>query len=61
MNDLREAAQQALEAIEQGCAFDYLDNTIAPALRAALAKPQDKVLIRDLFALSPLNPETQSD
>jgi len=36
MSNLRQAAQQALNAIEQGCSFDHFDAVIAPALRAAL-------------------------
>jgi len=35
--NLREAAMQALLAIEQGQSFDHLDNVVAPALRLALA------------------------
>jgi len=45
MATLREAAKAALEAIENGESFDYLDNTIAPLLRAALVAkkmPLDK-------------------
>jgi hypothetical protein len=36
--NLREAAMQALLAIEQGQSFDHLDNVVAPALRLALEK-----------------------
>lgn len=40
MTDLKQAAAKALEAIESGESFDYLDEVIAPLLRAALAEPQ---------------------
>lgn len=40
MDDLRQAAQAALTAIEQGESFDHLDQVIAPGLRAALAEPE---------------------
>ena len=36
MSKLRQAAQQALNAIEQGCSFDHFDAVIAPTLRTAL-------------------------
>lgn len=43
---LEGAARLALEAIESGESFDYLDNVVAPVLRKALAelatgKPSD--------------------
>ena len=39
---LEDAARQALEAIERGESFDYLDNEVAVVLRAALAEPVSK-------------------
>ena len=38
MSALREAAQQAVEAIEEGLSFAHLDNVVAPALRTALER-----------------------
>lgn len=40
MPDLRQAAERALRAIEEGWPFDYLDNTVAPALRVALEQEE---------------------
>jgi len=44
MNKLREAAELALKAIEQGETFGYLENVVAPTLEAALGVP-DKTSI----------------
>lgn len=41
--NLREAAMLALEAIEQGEPFQYLDDVVAPALRLALATIQSEI------------------
>ena len=41
--NLREAAMLALEAIEQGESFQYLDDVVAPALRLALATIQSEI------------------
>lgn len=54
MSALREAAQQAVEAIEEGLSFAHLDNVVAPALRAALRAALERQLtieeIEDLWA-----------
>jgi hypothetical protein len=53
MNKLQQAAAQALEAIEQGESFDYLDRVIAPALRDALkeqARPINFGRVRTITA-----------
>lgn len=43
MTTLREAARQALEAIEQGETFDYLDKIVSPRLLAALDLPERRL------------------
>jgi hypothetical protein len=39
MTNLRQAAEMALEAIDEGWLFERIDNEVAPALRQALAEP----------------------
>lgn len=51
MTKLREAARQAVNAIEEGKSFDYLDNVIAPALRAALDEQEKtSISIQEMLA-----------
>ena len=50
MSALREAAQAAVEAIEEGRSFEHLDNVVAPALRAALERQLTIEEIEDLWA-----------
>jgi len=47
--NLRQAAQVALSAIEDGASFDHLDNVVAPMLRAALAEPEQEPVVQFNF------------
>lgn len=51
MTDLRQAAQQALEALESGLAFDA-HSTVLQNLREALAQPEQEPMteVADRFA-----------
>jgi hypothetical protein len=49
MSALREAAQQALDALDDGLPFAHLDNVVAPALRAALERQLTIEEIEDVW------------
>jgi hypothetical protein len=63
MTTLREAAELALKAIEQGETFGYLENVVAPTLEAALKEdsPTDFSHIDRNALLKELLPHIQKE